>query len=282
MQGAPDPTKIPEWHAVGRECSLVRQLIGSGATALGEANYANKKGEYYTAFFGLSVGLERLTKLIIVVDHAIEDGGRMPSEAVIRKFGHKLSTLIEKVEEISKRRRMDGELPRPSDQICAKIIEALDSFADARKGRYANFLALDNPNLGKEEPIARWWGEVAELILHEHYYGTAAQARVEARAKIVDAMIGPISYVQFTNEIGDAMSDAYTASVRSGESEYVQRYGRFYSLVIVRWLAGVFSALSEDASYRHGIHAFAGAYEYFQTYTVEDRFLKTRKRWPLT
>ncbi|MCM4863688.1 hypothetical protein MMS55_29130 [Escherichia coli] len=51
-----NPWDIPAWHALGREASLVTQLIGSGATAIGKANYADKIGEYYTAFFGLSVG----------------------------------------------------------------------------------------------------------------------------------------------------------------------------------------------------------------------------------
>jgi len=56
-----NPWDIPEWHALGREAALVRHLVGSGATVLGKANYADQMGEYYTAFFGLSVGLERLS-----------------------------------------------------------------------------------------------------------------------------------------------------------------------------------------------------------------------------
>lgn len=71
-----NPLEAPEWHALGREASLVRYLIGSGATAIGRANYADKMGEYYTAFFGLSVGLERLSKLILVARYAIENRGR--------------------------------------------------------------------------------------------------------------------------------------------------------------------------------------------------------------
>lgn len=47
-----NPQDIPAWHALGREASLVTQLIGSGATAIGKANYADKIGEYYTAFLG--------------------------------------------------------------------------------------------------------------------------------------------------------------------------------------------------------------------------------------
>ena len=66
MRGERNPWEVPEWHAIEREAALVRHLVGSGATALGRANYADNIGEYYTAFFGLSVGVERLAKLILV------------------------------------------------------------------------------------------------------------------------------------------------------------------------------------------------------------------------
>jgi hypothetical protein len=75
-----NPWDIPKWHALGREAALVRHLVGSGASALGKANYADQMGEYYTAFFGLSIGLERLSKLILVADFAITNDGKMPEK----------------------------------------------------------------------------------------------------------------------------------------------------------------------------------------------------------
>ena len=70
-----NPQDVPEWHSLQREAALVRHLVGSGVTSLGKASYGNKIGEYYTAFFGLSTGLERLAKLILVVDHVIINNG---------------------------------------------------------------------------------------------------------------------------------------------------------------------------------------------------------------
>jgi hypothetical protein len=84
MPSQRDPWDIPEGHALRREAALVRHLLGSGATALGRANYANKMGEYYTAFFGLSIGLEHLAKLILVTDLVISHDGRMPEQKVVR------------------------------------------------------------------------------------------------------------------------------------------------------------------------------------------------------
>lgn len=130
-----DPWKIPEWHAIRRECALVRHLIGSGATALGRANYADQKGEYYTAFFGLSVGLERLAKLILVADHAITNAGQMPDQQVVRRFGHKLADLMDATARVSANHTLKLDYPRPTDAVSQKIVECLDAFADAGRGR---------------------------------------------------------------------------------------------------------------------------------------------------
>ncbi|MGA7072230.1 hypothetical protein [Bradyrhizobium sp.] len=162
------------------------------------------------------------------------------------------------------------------------IIECLEAFADASRGRYANFAALGDPNLGKEEPIRKWWGDVAELILRDHYYGKPVQKRIEGRAKIVDALISPISMALHINETGDAMQNVLTSSIRSGQSELVQRYGRYHALTVVRWLSEVFSELARLASDGKQVDAFSGVWEYFLTYTTEDTFLKTRKKWPLS
>jgi hypothetical protein len=282
MPGDRNPWDIPEWHSVRREAALIRHLVGSGVTALGRANYANKVGEYYTAFCGLSIGLERLAKLSLVVDYTITHGGKMPEQQVVRKFGHNLNGLASAVDAVAQKRQLALTFGRPIGGISDKIVECLDHFADARRGRYANFAALGEPNLSQDEPIGKWWDEVAELILRQHYFGQAVQARVESRAQLIDAVISPFSLFRFTSEIGDRIDDVLSGSIRTGQTEIVQRFGRYYALTVVRWLAEVYSDLAYSATYDHDIDAFFGSWEYLQTYTVEDSFLRTRKVWPLT
>ncbi len=281
MSPAKNPWDIPEWHYIGRECALVKQLVGSGATSLGRANYADKKGEYYTAFFGLSVGLERLAKLILVGDYAITNTGRMPPQKEVKKFGHNLSALMDGASEVSTRRSFKIKYTRPASTISKKVVECLDAFADAGKGRYANFAALGDPNLSQHEPIQKWWGEVAELILQHHYYGKPIQKRVEGQAKAVDALMSPFSMVLHIDETGSPMQDVLTASIRTGQNRLVQRYGRYHALTIVRWLSDVYSELARSACYKHNVDPFFGSWEYFSSYRVPDEFLKTRKVWPL-
>ena len=277
-----NPQDIPEWHSIRREAALVRHLIGSGVTSLGKANYADKKGEYYTAFFGLSIGLERLAKLILVANHAILNNGQMPTEQVVRRFGHKLVSLLNTAGNISAKHSLNLDYPRPAEQISTAIVECLDAFADAGRGRYANFAALGDPNLGQEEPIRKWWGNVAELILDKHYYGKPVQERVEGQARTIDASLSPISRILYLDEEGRTIQDVYSASIRTGQTEIVQRNGRFYTLLVVRWLSNILSELSSKACYVHNVHAFFGVWEYFNTYQVDNNFMKNRKIWPLT
>ena len=280
MKGHSNPMDIPEWHSIGRETMLVRHLLGSGATSLGRASYGNQMGEYYTAFFGLTVGLERLAKLILVVDYAISNGGTMPEEKVIKRYGHKLVSLLDAVADIEVKHSLKLEYNRPTDPISAKIVDLLDAFADAARGRYANFAALGDPNLSREEPIARWWTDVATLILKSHYEGKPIQARVEAKAEAVHVFMSPTTMVLHDNESGETMQDMRTTSLHTGQTKIVQRSGQFYTLTIVRWISELLSELARQACDTHQIDAFFGLWECLQTYTVPDKFLKKRKVWP--
>lgn len=104
---------------------------------------------------------------------------------------------------------------------------------------------------------------------------------MKTRAQIIDVMIGQMSSVNFLDESGGWMKDVETASERSGQTKWAQKYGRFYTLSIVRWLAGIFEELTDTKGYETGFETLFGHYEFFNGYQVDDAFLLGRKRWPL-
>jgi hypothetical protein len=277
-----NPWEAAGWHALRRETSLVQQLIGSGATALGRANYADKAGEYYNAFFGLSVGIERLAKLVLVIDSAIQSNGQLPNQKMIKAYGHKLLKLMDEVDAVRARHSLQVDHVRPTDSISKSVIDCLDAFADAKGGRYANFQALGDPNFETEfEPIRKWWADVAGQILQKHYANTEKERRVNANAELSHTLFSDFSSVLHFNEAGEVMQDIRTASARTGQTEVVQQFGRYYALLNVRWLACIHQAISDLACYGRRLDAFFGHAEYLATYRVDDKFLKTRKIWPL-
>jgi hypothetical protein len=261
---------------------LVMEVVSSGANAIGRASYASGLGEYYTAFFGFSLGIERLAKLCLIVDYALEHNGTLPSQSLVKGYGHSLAKLIKAVQEIPPKHGLRSRFAFPNLPICYAIVECLDTFADARKGRYANFDALGNPSFDvNNEPLAKWWQTVAQPILEKHFNGTKAHAKAKQNAAVIDAMVSSFAVARFTTESGQLMDDIEAASFRTAETKVVQMYGRYYTLMIVRWLASTFAKLADEGSLRRRMPALFGHSEIFYTFTTEDEFLKHRKIWPL-
>lgn len=276
-----DLREVPEWRAFQRELALVRHLIGSGVTALGRANYAEGLGEYYTAFFGLSVGLERLLKLALVVDFALSNDGQMPGQDAVRKFGYRLLDLMNTVEKLASTREVRLCFQRPISEISRKIIACLDSFADARRGRYANFVEVGDPSLGfGSEPIGKWWTEVGEAILNQEYYDKRIELVTQSNARQAHRSLSEITDVYHIDECGKAISDVRSASIRTGQTEVVQKFGRYHTLTVVRWLVDLFSGLARLAC-NQNIDALFGAWEHLDCFVVNDKFLLSRKIWRL-
>lgn len=84
-----------------------------------------------------------------------------------------------------------------------------------------------------------------------------------------------------TDESGRAIHNVKSASIRTGQTEIIQKFGRYHALTIVRWLASVLAEIGHVACYQHNIDGFFGINEYFYSYTVGDSLLKIRKIWPL-
>ena len=268
-----------QWEAIGRESALCCNLVGIGVTNLGRADYTNL-GNYYTAFFGLTVGLERMAKLVLVADYAIGNKS-MPSPSYLKNYGHELAKLFKKCRDLIKKHGITLTYPYPNNQICDKIIKCLDNFAAASKGRYANFTELSNPTLCREEPFRQWWNEVAELILKKHFYNTSKEKVVKDFAKVSGQAMTP-AIVCLSTEDGTKLSDIESAVYRKKQTETIQRYGRFYTLNIVRWLAEFLCNIAKIAANEHQIKAFFGLEEHYQgNYILPDTFLKQRKIWPI-
>jgi hypothetical protein len=122
-----------------REAELTRQLLAAGLGALVKANHMDK-GRFSQAFFDLSIGLERLLKLIYLIDHALQSGGSFPSNGDLRKrFGHDLTALHAEALKIRRRLEDEGEqfvFAVPDPTLSARIVGVLAEFAKGT--RYYN------------------------------------------------------------------------------------------------------------------------------------------------
>jgi hypothetical protein len=266
----------PEWFALGREADLAADQIGAGVTALGKANHA-QKGYYTQGFFGLSIGFERLAKLIVICDHAISTNGQYPTNDLLKSIGHDLIALLDRCEEIE--RRVYQKDTRPRQAVHPEITRCLSEFA--KLTRYYNLdLIVGGRSARSPEPINAWWENVGSLVLKERY-SERIKLRDSQQAEVMEALLGPFASVLHHNEDMTPIDSIGKLATKAAATALVQTYGRLHTLQIVRWLSNILSSLSSDGAYKHRIEALLGLDERFIIFRNPDEYLKRRKTWSI-
>lgn len=262
----------PQWLAVQREAQLAAEQVAYGVTALGRANHAYK-GLYTQAFFGLSNGLERIGKLIILADYAIKSG-TFPKDQNLRKIGHDLKLILDKCEAIGAcLSQSQKNMKRPSDPIHKGIEEVLSLFAKTL--RYYNLDYLAGSTEGQQDPTALWWKKVAIPICSRHY-SQRQREKDGIEAAFFENELSDHSFVLYSPEAGTPIKDISTLILQGKLTKIVQKYGRLYTLQIVRWLTLIISHLPYDK-----VESLSGLNEPFQIFHTEDKYLRDRKTWSI-
>ena len=266
------------WLALQREAQLAAEQIASGVTVLGRANHA-QTGLYSQAFFGLSIGLERLGKLIIVCDHSINHSGDFPTNRYLRDISHNLSALLPVCESIgAKLGRKGAYAARPADRIHQGIERTLAEFA---KGlRYYNLDFITGTAGDQLDPISMWWKDVGMPICERHY-SARQREKDAAKAEFLNALLKEVVIVRHHAEDGSEISDFRSFAGRAGATAVVQKYGRLYVLQIARWLGSILSHLSHLGAYEMRLEPLLGLNEPFILFFNEDKYLRDRKTWSI-
>lgn len=151
------------FQLIQQEAFLARSALLSGLDALAKANISDvEKGTFYEAFFLLSIGLERLMKLMIVCHHMATNQLAPPSNSTLRAAGHNLLGLYQTCKAIAQQ-----EMPRPPDFVSEgsleyEVLSFLSEFA--KYSRYYNLDSISESTVASD-PLAAWWKIVnRELI----------------------------------------------------------------------------------------------------------------------
>jgi hypothetical protein len=256
------------------EAQLTKEMLGSGATQIRNANYASK-GIYFQAFTSLSTGLERIGKLCLILDHYINTGGTFPDFEYLRgKIGHKILILYKKSQEvvIQQSIRM-AHLQDLSDPVHQAILRILHDFAIGDRYSNINFL------VGREsgDPIASWFNDV-DLPLYRARISKNKKKTIARNAANVAGLMGGNAMVLHTSETGSEITDFEEASKQTGIFLAVAPYRQLYVLQIIRYWVDLLCALQDVSRVpeKENIPYFS---EIFGGFRIKDSYLRTRKTW---
>ena len=95
------------------------------------------------------------------------------------------------------------------------------------------------------------------------------------------AIIGDIAAVYHTAETGESIYEFEELMRRQGATTVVQRYGRLYTLQIVRWLSSIATKLYYSATGMPATRSMSYFHEPLVIFDNDDQFLRDQKTWPL-
>jgi hypothetical protein len=164
------PTSVPrDWIPMMREAGIAAESLFGGLTALRKANYA-QASLYNYAFFGISIGLERMMKLAILVESRARPNGAYPTESEFRNsYKHDLLKLFTRVEEI--RAGYSGRLrwDLPNRDVSMVALKILSDFATLTRYYNIDVLVGSSRVAGQRDPVEAWFNEVGGWILQNKY-----------------------------------------------------------------------------------------------------------------
>ena len=219
-----------------------------------------------------------MCKLTVLLDYRISNKGSFPSNDILKNtYGHDLDKLVLSVDRIVGERKIAVEYSQPlTSEIHREIISTLSEFA--KTTRYYN---LDYLTGGKAANLqsgrAAWVNRVGKLILAKHYSARKQIRDVLEAQELQSSMGDAVSGIRF-DEMGKSIDTLEEGLIHGAEGRVIQKFGQFYCLQLIRYLAAVLEELRR-ISQLDGFQDIPFFGEIFAWFLNEDAMLKSRKTW---
>lgn len=263
----------PTYKALVTEANFTSDLLESGVTAIGKANYASR-GKYFEAFNSLSIGLERIGKICLLLDYYIENNGKFPNDKSMRSFGHDLLKLYQKsLTVVSKNQLKLNYLQDLSDPIHQSILKILSNFSKGDRYSNINILTEDgNPS----DPIKNWFDEV-DCELFEMRVSSKKKKSIQINAQLFGECMKNFGMVYHLSETGEVIDDLENSSFKTGMTESISKYRILYVAQMVRYWVEILRGLQYLAFKLSKEQHIPWMNESFTIFNNNDAYLLTRR-----
>jgi hypothetical protein len=270
------------WYLLEQEGLLAQACLCNGLTALRRANLGDKKGLFYSAFFELSIGFERVLKLALILDHMANHKLAPPSSTYIEGFRHDLIRLFDATKTVCATRGLmvlDEFLP---DSLPIRILDFLNRFADTG-GRYSNINKLTgHKHRAAADPIVKW-GEIASRIMREQATPSERQ-RAQLNGQMASAAFGGAA-ASLISDLNQQPMDVVPLHVRASELDTAAKYAVYTLVTLIAALREVLDSLCGSAWAANppgssGVADVPDMKEFFQFAWADRQYVMRKRQWP--
>jgi hypothetical protein len=158
----------PTFTLLQNEGYLMQGCFKSSLCGLRSAP-SGEPGPFYSAFFNYAIGLERLLKVILMLDHWHNER-KFPDNDKLKKYGgksgHNLAILHESMLPLFPKYYVERHKKWELDAINKDLLNFLADFANG--SRYFNLDQLSGSSNHGENPIYRWQRLFYRAYAHDH------------------------------------------------------------------------------------------------------------------
>ncbi|WP_339466937.1 hypothetical protein [Pseudomonas capeferrum] len=267
--------RVDTYSLLSQEGYLISSCLATGLTELRKADVHNK-GAFYTALFNLSIGLERLLKVVLIIDYMLANSMEAPEKELLLPYRHNIVKLYGRCVEISIKRhnplRPCGDL----NSIDQEILRSLNKFAD--KSRYHNLDSLCSPT-NRIDPLESWDNILVKVI--ETDVSSKRINKILCNARSVSTAIQDCTLV---NMVGLSKKPLTLEGALAIPGLHEQGI-RFVILRLVKFLAPIrdlLSDISEEAFYKNDSPSPAVPLmgEFLEWIWDDRNYVLRKRRWP--
>ena len=255
--------------ALQHEGFLTHSCISSGLTEIRNANIGDSKGRFYTGFFQLTIGMERIAKLVLIVDHMLENNKLSSIGKPMKEFGHDLERLYGAVKQIVDRRILDVSWGFNPQQ--KRILSFLAKFA--KRTRYANIdIIVGN---AANDPLSEW-NDILQDIFNNEVSAIKKQRMVES-AKKFEYALSEYWYV-CANDLSKSNLNLNNWLSFPQIIEEASRRAIVHLVTLIYPLTEVLGQLA-DISRDQGMEDIPYMSEFYHFLRVDERTMLNKKKW---
>lgn len=247
--------------------------LAIGLTQL-RAAHVHNKGAFYSSLFNLSIGLERLLKAIVVIEHMISNDLSPPTRKQLKQYGHDLAELYDKSVEIGTRHNKNVPERNALHKIEQEIIELLSNFAQA--SRYHNLNALSSQS-NFLDPLTHWKKIIQNLLKADvtKYQKEKILKQAQDIASAIDDSTATIMQGLDRRSLSTAQALALP-----GLHEQAAKFAVYRIVKIICPLRDLVSELSHYAYKYQNKTPFPQMQEFLEWVWDDRQYVLRKRRWP--
>lgn len=247
--------------------------LATGLTELRTAHIHNK-GACYSGFFNLSIGLERLLKSIVIIEHMISNDLTPPTKNQLKQYGHDVVELYDKSVEIGGRH--DSRVPEQTslDTIEQEILGLLSDFAQS--SRYHNLDALSS-QAAFIDPLIRWNCIMVDILKVD--VTKYQKEKILRQAQDVGCAIEDIT-VTVMHGLDKSSLSTTQALALPGLHEQAAKFAVYRIVRMLCPLRDLVSKLSHYSYEYPGKNPFPQMQEFLEWVWGDRQYILRKRRWP--